>query len=161
MWKWRSDFVVKEIKARSPPPAQQFKEEVPTRKMASAALVAAPAKTAPRAAAAPPAGKWRKRGKNPARPARARAWARRKLMVGDFHEFWLWINGHGLEIGDAALRRRARRVTSGAAVGAPALERPTAEQQTAESKRGAGPLDKQAGLVAEAEPRLRREGNGK
>jgi hypothetical protein len=38
--------------------------------MASAALVAAPAKTAPRAAAAPPAGEWKKRGKNPARPAR-------------------------------------------------------------------------------------------
>ena len=52
------------------------------------------------------------------------------------------------------------RVTSGAAVGVPALERPAAEQQTAESKRGAGPLNKQAGLVAEAEPRLRREGNG-
>jgi hypothetical protein len=64
---------VKEIKARSPPPAQQFKEEVPTRKMASAALVAEPAKTAPRAAAAPPAGKWKMRGKNPARPARVRA----------------------------------------------------------------------------------------
>jgi hypothetical protein len=30
--------------------------------MASAALVAEPAKTAPRAAAAPPAGKWKKRG---------------------------------------------------------------------------------------------------
>jgi hypothetical protein len=24
MWKWRSDFVVKEIKVRSPPPAQQM-----------------------------------------------------------------------------------------------------------------------------------------
>jgi len=47
--------------------------ELPTRKMASAALVAEPARTAPRAAAAPPAGKGRKRGKNPARPARARA----------------------------------------------------------------------------------------
>jgi hypothetical protein len=81
-------------------------------------------------------------------------------VVGDFHEFWLWINGHGLEIGDAALRRRARRVTSGAAVGAPVLERPAAKQQTAEGKRGAGLLDKQARLVAEAEPRLRREGNG-
>ena len=51
-------------------------------------------------------------------------------------------------------------MTSGAAVGAPALERPAAEQQTAESKRGAGPLNKQAGLVAEADPHLRREGNG-
>jgi hypothetical protein len=40
------------------------------------------------------------------------------------------------------------------------LERPAAKQQTAEGKRGAGLLDKQAGLVAEAEPRLRREGNG-
>jgi hypothetical protein len=92
--------------------------------MASAALVAEPARTAPRAAAAPP----------------------RHL--------------HGLEIGDAALRRRARRVTSGAAVGAPVLERPAAKQQTADGKRGAGPLEKQAGLVAEADPRLRREGNG-
>ncbi len=51
-------------------------------------------------------------------------------------------------------------MTSGAAVGVPALEQPAAEQQTAESKRGAGPLNKQAGLVAEADPRLRREGNG-
>jgi hypothetical protein len=39
--------------------------------MANAALVAEPAKTAPRAAAAPPAGQWKKRGKNPARQARA------------------------------------------------------------------------------------------
>ena len=55
-----------------PRPAQ-FKEIVPKCEMAGAALVAEPAKTAPRAAAAPPAGKWKKRGKNPARPARARA----------------------------------------------------------------------------------------
>jgi hypothetical protein len=41
--------------------------------MASAALVAEPAKTAPRAAVEPPAGKWKKRSKNPAQPARARA----------------------------------------------------------------------------------------
>ncbi len=27
MWKWRSDFVVKEIKAKSPPPAQQGQRE--------------------------------------------------------------------------------------------------------------------------------------
>jgi len=40
--------------------------------MTSAATVAGPAKTAPRAAAAPPAGQWKKRGKNPARHARAR-----------------------------------------------------------------------------------------
>ncbi len=40
--------------------------------MAGAALVAEPAKTAPRAAAAPPAGQWKKCGKNPARQARAR-----------------------------------------------------------------------------------------
>jgi len=51
-------------------------------------------------------------------------------------------------------------VTSGAAVGVPALERPAAEQQTAESKRGAGPLNKQAGLMAGADPHVRREGKG-
>ena len=51
-------------------------------------------------------------------------------------------------------KRRCSRCPS---VRATCLE---AEQQTAGSKRGAGPLNKQAGLVAEAEPRLRREGNG-
>jgi hypothetical protein len=40
------------------------------------------------------------------------------------------------------------------------LERLAAKQQTADGKRGAGPLEKRAGLVAEADPRLRREGNG-
>jgi len=35
-----------------------------------------------------------------------------------------WINGYGQEISGAALWRRAGRVTSGAAVGVPALERP-------------------------------------
>jgi len=41
--------------------------------MASAAQVAEPARTAPRAAAAPPPGKWGKRGKNSARQTRALA----------------------------------------------------------------------------------------
>jgi hypothetical protein len=40
--------------------------------MTGAATVAEPAKTAPRAAAAPPVGQWKKRGKNPARHARKR-----------------------------------------------------------------------------------------
>ena len=51
-------------------------------------------------------------------------------------------------------------MTSGTAEGAPVLERLAAKQQTAVGKRGAGPLKKRAGLVAEADPRLRREGNG-
>jgi len=58
------------LKLGDPRPAQ-FKEIVPKCEMAGAALVAEPAKTAPRAAAAPPAGQWKKRGKNPARHARA------------------------------------------------------------------------------------------
>jgi hypothetical protein len=46
-------------------------------------------------------------------------------MVGSFFmNIGFWINGYGQEIGGAALRRRAGRVTSGAAVGVPALERP-------------------------------------
>jgi hypothetical protein len=43
--------------------------------------------------------------------------------VGIFMEQRLLGNGHGQEIGGAALRRRAGRMTSGAAVGVPALER--------------------------------------
>ena len=53
------------------PRPPQFKEIFLSAKMTSAALVAEPAKTAPRAAAAPPAGQWKKRGKNPAQQARA------------------------------------------------------------------------------------------
>ena len=55
----------------SDPRPAQFKEIVPKCEMTSAATVAEPAKTAPRAAAVPPAGQWKKRGKNPARHARA------------------------------------------------------------------------------------------
>jgi hypothetical protein len=57
--------------SKETPRPPQFKEEIRSVKMAGAALVAEPAKTAPCAAAVPPAGQWKKRGKNLARQARA------------------------------------------------------------------------------------------
>ena len=80
LWKWRSKYLKGEINVERAHP-RQFKVRIQSAKMTSAASVAEPAKTAPRA---PPVGQWKKRGKNPARQARANVWARRKRMVGSF-----------------------------------------------------------------------------